>query len=93
LQLEKLLSEVLHPEVDGSGLQTVQAQEGDDKHGDAQDVGQLLPLELQSAVPPHLLESPHAVEGPAKSHRQNRENGLQVVEDRLLNDQLTFLCA
>lgn len=74
------MRQVLHPEVDSARVQAVQEEEGDGKHGDTENVCQLLSLQPQLAVAALLIPGPHALQSAHKSHGKNCEDSLQQTQ-------------
>ena len=76
LQLEELLRQVLHPEVNGSGIQAVQEEKGQAKHDHTEHIRELLPLQPHLPAAPPLVEGPHVVQRPHESYGQDCEDCL-----------------
>ena len=75
LQLEELLGEVFHPEVDGTGVQAVEEEECQDEHGHTQDIRQL--LALQSPLLCCRVKGVQTMQSSAKSDGQDCKNCLR----------------
>ena len=72
VQLQKLLGEVLQPEVDGPSRQQPQKGERSSKDEHTQHIEQL--VSLQPAIRPRACQSRHSF---GKSHRQDGKDSLR----------------